>query len=212
MSQNYLIPNYFNVSPLFTFFNPKAYSRTFDVTGSICINKLKNLQINISHDSNFTLNGCKMSLTVDINSQFSRVQYSVNNIFVQGQDNNSNRYYTLSDQLKFTLSDTDKAVHSSLPFSYKNDQGGCLSSENKTNFFHLNFGQNHLFSCFLELNKNQFVEFCKSQDSYPILSTLFWIFRNNSKVLLYKLRPYSHFHHPSPTLSYLWAQKKKIIN
>lgn len=110
-----------------------------------------------------------MEIIIDANNQFSNVQYTINNVHIQGNDNKSNRYYTLSDKLKFKLNESD-TIHSSIPFFYKTDTGHCSASNKNDNLLHFTFGQNLFFSCFLELNKNQFVDFCKSQDSYPILS------------------------------------------
>ena len=108
-----------------------------------------------------------------IQSGFSKVTYSVTHSHVQLQKNSSNRYYGIKEKLKFKLSEIENSeLMTSIPFSYKNSVGECQKIETKEKNLDIQMGQNKLFSCFLELNKLEFVEFCNSQEEFIILSKI----------------------------------------
>ena len=128
------------------------------------------MKMQLAYNSNFGVDSCSLEITLDAVEPYSAVTYSVEQVHTQKQENDSNRYYPLSGKLKFLTLGENKTATTTLPFPFKTQQGVCSSSGTEE-VLDFELGRNMLFTCHVDLDKDQFVQFCKSQDQFPVLST-----------------------------------------
>ena len=136
----------------------------------------------LSHDSSFNILSCSLEILILKTANLSTLTYSVVHVHSKLntvsfgyvyliKKNPTKHFYKKKDKVVIVSKEGEKSLESqSILFSYKDEEGKCLIETITKDQISFSFGVNRLFSCVLDLNKEQFMEFCKEQSKYNIIS------------------------------------------
>lgn len=145
------------------------------------MNKLKFVRYIFIHKNPFELSECKLDLVVNKNMDVSTLEFSVKHEFLENKaffveseldlnKNNANslanNLYSFNDSINLKVKD---GIMNQYNYIFADRIGTCIKNTLE-NTLHRNsilrIGQNQIFSCFYNLNKEEFISLCENNDLY----------------------------------------------